>query len=114
MPSNLGRYLADVIFHVREALPHRPRHLLAQRKVFLDVSEHLAKKKTWFFCECQNNWYIVSIDKILQFYTEVPWPRLGQNTFYGTMVAKIEISDAWLAMKKFFVIRNIILTKIEV
>ena len=24
MPSNLGQYLAEVIFHVREALAHRP------------------------------------------------------------------------------------------
>ena len=114
MPSNLGQYLAAVIFHVREALAHRPRHLPAQRKVFLDVSDHLAKKKNWSFCECQNNCYIVSINKILQFYTEVPWPRLGRNSFYGTMVAKIEIFDAWLAMKKFFIIPNIILAKIEV
>ena len=114
MPSNLGRYLANVIFHVIEALPHRPRHLLAKKKAFLDVSDHLAKKKTWFFCECQNNCYIVSINTILQFYTEMSWPRLGQHTFYGAMVTKIEIFDDWFAMKKFFIIRNIILAKIEV
>ena len=72
------------------------------------------RQKIWFSCEHQNNCYIVSIDKILQFYTEVPWPRLGQNTFYATIVAKIEIFDAWLAMKKFFIIRNIFLAKIEV
>ena len=102
MPLNLGQYLAKVVLHVREALPHRPRYVLGQ------------KKKPWFFCECQNNCCIVSIDKILQFYTKVPWPRLGQNTFYGTMVAKIKIFDAWLARKKFFIIRNIFLAKIEV
>ena len=72
------------------------------------------RQKIWFSCEHQNNCYIVSIDKILQFYTEVPWPRLGPNSFYGTMVAKIEIFGAWLAMEKFFMIPNIILAKIEV
>ena len=42
---NVGQYLAKVIFHVREALAHRPRHLLAQKKAFLDVFDHLAKTK---------------------------------------------------------------------
>ena len=114
LTSNLGRYLAEGIFYVRDALAHRPRHLLAQRKAFLDVFDHLAKKKTWSTFELQNAWYIQSINGILRFYIKASWPRLGQEPFCGTMVAKIEIFDAWLAMEKFFIMRNIILAKIEV
>ena len=42
---NLGQYLAKVVLHVREALPHRPRYVLPQRKAFLDVFDHSAKTK---------------------------------------------------------------------
>ena len=55
LTSNLGRYLAEGIFYVRDALAHRPRHLLAQRKVSLDTFDHWAKTKnlvdysTWGF-----------------------------------------------------------------
>ena len=82
---NLGQYLAKVIFHVREALAHRPRHLLAQRKAFLDTFDQWAKTKnlvlysTWGFF--WRRMTFPDFSHFLWFSSLRKWPNLGRKAF---------------------------------
>ena len=72
------------------------------------------RKKTGSFENVRIHDISCQLTKFYNFTPKCLGQDLAKTHLKRTMVAKIEIFDAWLAMKKFFIIRNIILAKIEV
>ena len=111
---NLGRYLAKFDFLVRDDFTYRPRHLLAQRKTFLDVCGYLDKKKnqihfrTWEYMLYRVNWRLFK--NVNQRILAKTWAKsiLGHNNRQNYHPWGLFVQE------KVFIMRYIILVKIDV
>ena len=111
---NLGRYLAKFDFLVRDDFAYRPRHLLAQRKTFLDVCGYLDKKKnqihfrTWEYMLYRVNWRLFK--NVNQRILAKTWAKsiLGHNNRQNYHPWGLFVQE------KVFIMRYIILVKIDV